>query len=214
MGLDAEPLLWAEALAWPAAAVLVVLVWAASLRRRGRFAGGAGFGHGLGRHFDGARAREIALDIAALGSSTLVTVFTVVAVVFWWHAGGLRQGLLLAVAVGLAAALGRVLKRVTRRLRPGEATAVFFGSSFPSSHTLMGSTLYGTAALLWVQDGPAHLSDAFAPVAAAVLALLIGISRVVLRVHYLSDVAAGWLLAAALIRAVAVLNAPGSPPGG
>ena len=103
---------------------------------------------------------------------------------------------------------------MTRRLRPGEATAVFFGSSFPSSHTLMGSTLYGTAAMLWVQDGPAHLSEVFAAVAAAVLALLIGLSRVVLRVHYLSDVAAGWLLAAAQVRAVAVLNAAGSPIGG
>lgn len=214
MRFDAEPWVWAEALAWPIAAVIFVLVWAASLRRRGRFAGGIGFGHGLGRHFDGARAREIALDIAALGSSTLVTVFTFVAAVFWWRAGGLRQGLLLASAVVLAAALGRGLKRVTRRLRPGEATAVFFGSSFPSSHTLMGSTLYGTAAMLWVQNGPAPLSEIFAAVAAALLALLIGLSRVVLRVHYLSDVAAGWLLAAALVRAVAVLNAAGSPIGG
>lgn len=200
-----EPQIFWLAAALPLLAAGLVLLIAASLRRRGRFDGGPGYLHGLGRYFGAPRVRELALDVAALGSSTLVTIFTTLLALAWLLAGDVPAALLLALASALAAALGTLLKRLTRRLRPGEATAVHFGSSFPSSHTLMGTTLYGTAAtLLWL-DGRWPLLALLAAVAAGLAALTIGFSRVVLRVHYLSDVTAGWLMAASLVASIGLL---------
>lgn len=189
----------------PLVAVGVMLLWAAQLKRRGRFDGGVGRFHGLGRYFDTPRMRELALDFSALGSVTLVSTFTVLFALGFWLAGDALGALLLTLTSGLAGAGGTTLKKLTRRVRPDAATATHFGSSFPSSHTLMGSTLYGcTAALLAHEVSPALAALGIA--AALLLALGIGGSRVVLRVHYISDVMAGWWVAASLVGSVLLIK--------
>lgn len=187
-------------------AALIVLCWASVLRRQGGFEGRPGRLHGLGVYFDSARARELALDIAALGSSTLVTLLTALFALLWLAADEAWAAVLMVLSSSLAAMFGTILKKLTRRLRPGAAAATFFGSSFPSSHTLMGSTLYGTAA--WLLLGSGHSSGAALLILgmAVLLALLIGFSRVVLRVHYLSDVIAGWCMAASLVASAGLLQ--------
>ena len=72
----------------------------------------------------------------------------------------------------------------------------------------MGSSLYGGAALLHAAGTPDSPLALPAVVTAFALSLLIGASRVLLRIHYLSDVVAGWLLAAALIASVRLLYTP------
>lgn len=188
----------------PLAAVLLMLLWASQLKRRGRFDGGAGRFHGLGRYFDTPRMRELALDFSALGSVTLVSFFTALFALLFWLEGQRGAALLLTLASSLAGASGTTLKRLTRRVRPDAATTTHFGSSFPSSHTLMGSTLYGSTAVLLVGQLPLPLA-ATAVTAAVLLSLLIGAARVVLRVHYLSDVMAGWWVAGSLIGSVWLL---------
>lgn len=201
-----EPhLIWWLAAALPLTAVAVMLLWAAQLKRRGRFDGGVGRFHGLGRYFDTPRMRELALDFSALGSVTLVSTFTVLFALLFWLAGDHFGALLLALTSGLAGASGTTLKRLTHRVRPDAASATHFGSSFPSSHTLMGSTLYGSTAALLTETLPAAIATA-AVVAALLLSLTIGCSRVVLRVHYISDVMAGWWVAASLVGSVLVLR--------
>ena len=199
---------WLLALALPPLAVLLVLLWAAHLRQRGRFEGGVGRLHGLGRHFESARSSELARDLSALGSSTLVTLLGALLCGAFVLAGDVRAAVLLASLGLLAGGLGTLLKRRTARLRPGAAGSLHFGSSFPSSHTLMGSSLYGGAAVLHAAGTPDSLLALPGLVAALLLSFLIGASRVLLRVHYVSDVVAGWLLAAALIISVGLLHQP------
>ena len=201
-----EPQAITLAMALPLLAAGVLLCWASMLKRRGGFEGRPGRLHGLGVYFNSARARELALDIAALGSSTVVTVLTIAFALCWLQAGNTRAAVLLVLGSTFAAILGTGLKKLTRRLRPGAAAAAFFGSSFPSSHTLMGSTLYGTLAWLLVGAGHWPQGEALILGIAALLALLIGFSRVVLRVHYLSDVVAGWWMAGSLVASVALLQ--------
>lgn len=206
MSRMSEPqLIWWLAAALPLAAVGVMLLWAAQLRRRGRFDGGVGRFHGYGRYFDTPRMRELALDFSALGSVTLVSTFTVLFALLFWLAGDRAGALLLAVTSGVAGASGTTLKKLTRRVRPDAATATHFGSSFPSSHTLMGSTLYGCTAALLAGQVAASMA-AVAVVSAMLLSLLIGGSRVVLRVHYISDVMAGWWVAGSLVGSVLLLR--------
>lgn len=111
-----------------------------------------------------------------------------------------RPGLALFVLVtGLGGlVLGPVLKELVGRLRPTAATPVATASgwSFPSGHTLCVTLWVGVVVLVLLPAVPARAHRAVLGVGAAVV-VLVGLSRVGLGVHYLSDVLAGWLLGAA-----------------
>lgn len=86
------------------------------------------------------------------------------------------------------------LKHLFRRDRPPVTDRLLevHGLSFPSGHTLNATVVYGLAALIcyqlygWIREHPAAL------LAAPVLVLAIGSSRVYLGVHWTSDVIMGW----------------------
>lgn len=208
--MQAEPHLLvtlALALLPPALVWLLLLAWAARLKRLGRFAGEPGRLHAWAARLRSIRAREMALDVSALGSSTLVTLLAPFLMLSFWQAGHPDAALIVGSSTALAGALGTALKRLTGRVRPGAASSAHFGSSFPSSHTLMGTTLYGSAAAqLLLHEGFTPYTT-LAALGAFLIALSIGCTRVLLRVHYLSDVIAGWLLAAALTTSGLLLSA-------
>lgn len=145
-------------------------------------------------------------DISALGSSTLVTLFGLLFSAALWTEGRPRDAALMVASTVLPGLLGRGLKRLTARERPDEAAGLFFGSSMPSNHTLMAGALWGSASLMVAGAGlPAWLTGA-ATLAALGIAVAVGLSRVLLRVHYPSDVLVGWWLAANWVAAVALLR--------
>ncbi len=102
------------------------------------------------------------------------------------------------VAAGGGALLNFLLKRLFERSRPvhehGYASAD--GFSFPSGHASGSLLVYGMLAYLIVRHTPPRWHP---PVAAIVLLLIVfvGASRVLLQVHWFSDVLAGWAHAAA-----------------
>jgi undecaprenyl-diphosphatase len=133
-------------------------------------------------------------DVTALGSAPVLVIF-VLAV-----AGALvarRQYhavlLLLASTVG-GILLNEALKGVFGRPRPDTALHLtdVRSLSFPSGHAMESAIIYLTlAALLARLVQPRTLRLYFLAVA-ALLTLLVGLSRVYLGVHYPSDVLAGW----------------------
>ena len=89
------------------------------------------------------------------------------------------------------------LKDATDRPRPEGQLVDTQGSAFPSGHATH-SVLYVWLAVTIVLRLRPGMAQASAVVAAGiVLTILIGLSRVYLNVHYLSDVSAGWALGAA-----------------
>jgi membrane-associated phospholipid phosphatase len=151
--------------------------------------------------------RTIALfgDVSALGSSTLVAVVAVAAALAFALGGHGGAAWTVVLAPALAGPLGTLLKRLTRRERPGEPMGLYFGSSMPSNHTLMATVLYGTVALqLLALLPPGHALAAFAVAAAALVIAGVAVSRVLLRVHHPTDVGAALLIGAALLVAVAL----------
>lgn len=103
-----------------------------------------------------------------------------------------RTAAFLILAIILLAALVMVIKLVVRRRRPhGEWGAVYRNTdphSFPSGHAARAAML----ALFAVVLGPFWLA-----LIMVVWALLVGLSRVMTGMHYLSDVVAGMLLGVA-----------------
>src|ERR1700687_710775 len=140
-----------------------------------------------------------AVDVTALGSITLVVLFSaftlVVLLVLRDRLGALQ---LLAASAG-AGILTLVTKKIIERIRPEEAQQliVVSGFSYPSGHSVSTSALYLMIAIIagrYVQDSGARAAIVMA--VSAVL-VMIGVSRVYLGVHYATDVVSGISLGAA-----------------
>jgi undecaprenyl-diphosphatase len=141
----------------------------------------------------------VAVDVTALGSTTLVVLFSaftlVVLLVLRDRLGALQ---LLAASAG-AAILTLVTKNIIERIRPEEAQQliVVSGFSYPSGHSLSTSALYLTISIIagrYVERSGARVAIFMA--VSAVL-VVVGASRVYLGVHYATDVLSGILLGAA-----------------
>jgi membrane protein DedA with SNARE-associated domain len=89
------------------------------------------------------------------------------------------------------------LKDAVDRPRPETATAGFSGSSFPSGHAAHSVLYVWLAVTIVLRLRPGMAQATAVVVAGILLTVLIGLSRVYLNVHYLSDVSAGWALGAA-----------------
>lgn len=112
-----------------------------------------------------------------------------------------RQRLLALIWVAAVAgngALTRVMKWTFARERPlhDHGWVVEHGWSFPSGHASGALAVYGMLAYLLLRATPRiwHLPIVLTT---SVLVLAIGYSRVLLHVHYFSDVLAGWTVAGA-----------------
>lgn len=123
---------------------------------------------------------------------TLIALVVLVAAALLWRG---HRWLALAWVVACAGngVLNQGLKRIFARVRPlhEHGFALAEGYSFPSGHTSGSVVVYGMLAYLCVRLLPArwHLP---AVLLAAALAYCMGVSRVLLQVHWASDVLAGF----------------------
>jgi len=91
------------------------------------------------------------------------------------------------------------VKLLVQRPRPPEAVRLVTASgwSFPSGHAGQGAAMYLAIGVLVVLTARGRATQIAALAAGSAAALLIGVSRIYLGVHWTSDVIAGWSLAIA-----------------
>jgi undecaprenyl-diphosphatase len=138
-----------------------------------------------------------AVELTALGSGTLVVLFTVGALCVLLVARDFRGVLHLALAIAGSAFITDALKSLLARPRPLEGRLVEAGGfSYPSGHAVSAAVLYVTLALVGSRHfrGPdyRHMLVALA----AVVTVVVAATRVYLGVHYPTDVASGTALGA------------------
>ncbi len=153
----------------------------------------------------------------ATGLNSLVAahpvVVSIVKAVTWLGSGGVLWTLTGAAVVVLAIrrrwrlaayllvvgagelVLDPVLKALVGRLRPvvGHPVAYGNGNSFPSGHALGSIVCYGALFLVFLPAARGAWRRVFTVVIVTLIAA-IGISRLLLGVHYVSDVLGGWAL--------------------
>lgn len=146
-----------------------------------------------------ARALDVLLEVLTAPGLSLFrfVVFLPVLVLLlrrrlWWTAAWL------VTAVVLVAPLNTLLKQLFGRVRPdfSGGGARYESLSFPSGHASGIATLV-TVALILAWPLLARRARYWALAAGVVLVLLVGLTRMWLGVHFLSDVVGGWSLGVA-----------------
>ncbi len=133
-----------------------------------------------------------------LGSGIFTWGLTIVCAVLlaarrrWAEVGVLLAGMTLT-QIGI-----HEIKDAVDRPRPdGGALASASGSSFPSGHAAHSVLYIWLAVTIVLRLRPGMARGAAVVTAGFALTILVGLSRVYLNLHYLSDVSAGWALGAA-----------------
>lgn len=153
--------------------------------------------------FDGALANALSMSMSTsmlwllswftyLGDRNLLTVLSVLMTLGLLWRGAWQLALFCAITTGLGGALNWLLKHTFERVRPDHdhGYAMATGWSFPSGHSSAAMAVYGTACyLLWRLAPPVWRMPCVAVMAALIMA--IGLSRILLQVHFASDVIAG-----------------------
>jgi undecaprenyl-diphosphatase len=142
--------------------------------------------------------REAVRDITALGSFSVLTIVVLLVVAYLLLTRQRGGAMLVLVSVLSGAALSEWLKSFFERPRPEYSEiALEMSASFPSGHAMLSAATYLTLGALLSRMTPRKRLRALYIGTAVVLTVLIGTSRVMMGVHYPSDVLAGWALGAA-----------------
>ena len=108
-----------------------------------------------------------------------------------------REGVALVAAFVVTWIVVHIGKDVTDRPRPSNPHASAEGTAYPSGHSAYAVALVACAIVL--SRGGHGLAARFALVGIAIaLAVAVGLSRIYLRVHFLSDVIGGFAIATAI----------------
>lgn len=106
-----------------------------------------------------------------------------------------RSAAIMILAVGSTGFFIGLIKEFFMRARPDNALITMIGDpSFPSGHAGLSAAFFTIAAYLLARKIHSWVYREIVIVACALAAIAIGLTRIVLNVHWASDVIAGWAL--------------------
>ncbi|MDJ0391020.1 phosphatase PAP2 family protein [Roseomonas sp. E05] len=138
-------------------------------------------------------------DFTALGGTSVLTFLVVTVVLYLALARKRAEALTLSASALGALALESGLKDGYGRPRPDLVPHAMrvFTASFPSGHATLSAAVFLTVGALLARVQPDRRLKVYVSSVATLLALIVGLSRVYLGVHWPTDVLAGWTLGAA-----------------
>lgn len=137
---------------------------------------------------------HVARDLTALGSASVISLVAVATVGLLALRRKWGSVVLVLAAVAGGGMVSTLLKRAFDRPRPDASLHLAEVStlSFPSGHSMLAAVTYFTLAALLGRTTSDRRTKIYILTTAALLALIIGATRVYLGVHYPTDVLAGW----------------------
>lgn len=137
---------------------------------------------------------KIMLFITSFGNTFALIFLSLVLFFMLFYLKRIRIALMFAVNLLVGALFEFFIKNAVHRARPADALISVWGFSFPSGHAIMAVIFF----LMLVYSFKDDIRGKFAKYAfifsCAIIALLVGFSRIYLRVHWFSDVLSGIFL--------------------
>jgi len=132
-------------------------------------------------------------------SSKLMKLALLIGLLWWWRVRDPGPLVLLTGAYIGARVIEITVKVLTHRPRPPaeQALDTFTRFAFPSAHVTYATVMYGALALLLVASSSRHRWRTLILAAAMFIVALVGLSRMYLGAHWLTDVLGGMILGAA-----------------
>ena len=142
---------------------------------------------------------EMARDLTSLGSIAVLSVIVLIVVGLVLSLRQRREALVLLIAAGGGLVMTAFLKDLFGRARP---EAIYRAvevsrSSFPSGHAMLSAVVYLSLGALCAGYVRPRLVKTYIMAVAMTLTLLVGVTRIYLGVHWMTDVLAGWSVGAA-----------------
>ncbi|KGM95587.1 phosphatidic acid phosphatase [Clostridium novyi A str. 4552] len=139
---------------------------------------------------------KLVVIISRSGDTITAIIFTILVFVFFYITKRKRDGYFYAITVLIVALVSQGLKFIVKRPRPTGNWLVHIGGySFPSGHSVLSMT----AALLIIYFVLSNFKNKAWAIILSILVYiygsLVGLSRVYVGVHYISDVVGGWTIA-------------------
>jgi membrane-associated phospholipid phosphatase len=147
---------------------------------------------------------DVAKAITVLGSGVVTIPLAAIAGGVLIARGRWMEFWALAIGFTLTVLLVPEIKGLTDRPRPPDPLVSVEGSAYPSGHAAQ-ATLYSWLAITFALRVVPGITRRSMVIAAGIaLTALIGLTRVYLRVHWMSDVSGGWALGVSCFSAVAL----------
>ncbi|MFO8084924.1 MAG: phosphatase PAP2 family protein [Desulfobacterales bacterium] len=133
-------------------------------------------------------------DITSLGGYAVLALVVVVSGGYFILKRNNAPAIHLFAVLAVGTWVCNFLKVLFSRPRPDIEHMVYVASySFPSGHAMLSASVYLTLAILLVHMETRRQIKIYLLSLAVLMTLLVGLSRIYLGVHYLTDVLAGWL---------------------
>ncbi len=147
--------------------------------------------------------------VASVGGTVTLSIVTMLlAALVWWRTRERRDILVPALAVFGSMAVVKGVKLVVRRPLPPASgmLAAAEGFAFPSGQATRSAACLLTVAFVAWRVLPSWRSKVMAVTAAVSASLLIGLARLTLAVHWLTDVLGGWAIGVLWFAVVVVVS--------
>ncbi len=140
-----------------------------------------------------------AADLTAIGSVSVLATLALLVGIFLVIQRKRLEAAIIAVAFAGGITISQLLKGFFNRERPPEIyrASEILNASFPSGHALLSTVVFLTLGAMLAQAAKGQGLRIFAMSAAIGLALIVGVTRIYLGVHWTTDVLAGWSVGAA-----------------
>lgn len=138
--------------------------------------------------------------ITHLGDALSITIMTTVLVIALLARKRPAQALLAAVTVGIGHLIGALLRALIQRPRPPIDVAKVTQPttfSFPSGHATATFLFFGVLFFVVALEAKRNSTRAWTLAGCVLLAVLVGLSRIYLGMHWFGDVIGAWVLGAA-----------------